>query len=263
MFNRLKDFIGRIITKSNDRNIFATGSSHLALMRQSYHNIQDLDDVNFKIYSQSGEDGIIDYLLHSLKIKKPRFVEIGIGDYWESNTRFMFERTSSKGLIIDIIENLEQRVKKNVKFWKGDLTVLKKEIDSDNFLDVLQEHKFDKNLDLLSVDIDGVDYWVLEKLPNEFSKIVVVEYNACFGDKLMISVPNIKGFQRKKYHYSYLCFGASLRAFINLLKNKGYIFLGTNLLRSNAFFILERFKDRINLNLSDYRIYLILITNRH
>ena len=85
MFTRLKNFLISIITKSNDRNIFTIGSSHLALMRQNYHNIKDLNELDYKIYSQAGEDGIIDYLLHSLKIKKPKFEELGVGDYWESN----------------------------------------------------------------------------------------------------------------------------------------------------------------------------------
>ena len=251
MFNRLKNFLSWLITKSNDRSIFTIGSSHLALMRQNYNNIRDLDELNFKIYSQSGEDGIIDYLLYSLKIKKPKFVEIGIGDYWESNTRFIFEKTSCKGLVIDTIENLEQKVMKNVKFWKGDLTVLQKEIDSDNILEILHNRNFDKNIDLFSIDIDGVDYWVLEKLPNEFAKIIVAEYNAHFGDELMVSVPNIKGFQREKYHYSHLCFGTSIKALISLLNKKGYIFLGSNIFRTNAFFILKKLQDKINLNLSE------------
>ena len=251
MFTRLKNFLIWTITKSNDRNIYTIGSSHLALMRQNYHNIKDLDELDFKIYSQAGEDGIIDYLLHSLKIKKPKFVEIGTGDYWESNTRFIFERTSCKGLIVDIIENLEQKVMKNVKLWKGDLTVLKKKISPDNVLAILGKQNFDKNLDLFSIDIDGVDYWVLEKLENEFSKIVVAEYNPYFGSNSKVSVPNIEGFKREKYHYSHLCFGASLKAIISLLDKKGFMFLGTNLMRSNAFFVLKKFRNQIKINLPD------------
>ena len=65
----------------------------------------------------------------------------------------------------------------------------------------------------------------------------------------MISVPNIKGFQRKKYHYSHLCFGVSIKALTYLLDKKGYTFLGSNLLRTNAFFILKRLQNKINLNL--------------
>ena len=61
--------------------------------------IRNINDLDYKIFSQNGEDGIIDYLLHALKIDKPKFVEIGVGDYSECNTRFLFERTSPKGLI--------------------------------------------------------------------------------------------------------------------------------------------------------------------
>ena len=86
----IKNIINWLLTKANDRSIFTIGSSHLALMRQNYQNIKNLDELDFKIYSQGGEDGIIDYLMHSLNIKKPKFVELGTGDYWESNTRFLF-----------------------------------------------------------------------------------------------------------------------------------------------------------------------------
>ena len=234
-----------------DKLIFCIGINQLTSCRQNYKNFETLHEAELKVFSQNGEDGIIDYLLYSLNIKKPKFIEIGVGDYRETNTRFVYERSSCKGLIVDVIENLEQKVKGNINFWKGDLKVVEKEIDSENIIETLNENNFNKDIDLFSLDIDGIDYWVLEKLPNEFSKIIVVEYNAIFGDKLMVSVPNIKGFQRHKYHYSYLCFGASLKALINLLNKKGYIFLGTNLLRTNAFFVLKKFKDKINLDLSN------------
>ena len=250
MLNRIKNFLSWNTIKSNDRNIYAIGSSYLALMRYNYSNVKNLDELDYKIYSLGGEDGIIDYLLHTLKIKKPKFVEIGIGDYWESNTRFLFERTSCKGLVIDIIENLKQKVMKNTKIWKGDLTILNEEVTSNNIGDVLKKNNFIKDLDLFSIDIDGVDYWVLEKLENEFSKIVIAEFNPIFGGNAKISVPNIKGFKREKYHYSHLCFGASLKAIIDLLDKKGFIFLGTNLFRTNAFFVLKKFKNEIKLDLS-------------
>jgi len=251
MLKRIINLVSSLIVHGSPRKIFLIGSSHFSLIRPNYSKIKDINDLDYKVFSQAGEDGIIDYLLYSLNIKKPKFIEIGVGDYRESNTRFVYERSSCKGLIVDVIENLEQKVKGNINFWKGDLKVVEKEIDSENIIETLNENNFNKDIDLFSLDIDGIDYWVLEKLPNEFSKIIVVEYNAIFGDKLMVSVPNIKGFQRHKYHYSYLCFGASLKALINLLNKKGYIFLGTNLLRTNAFFVLKKFKDKINLDLSN------------
>ena len=57
------------------------GSSHFIKSRSYYKNIKSLSDTEFKIYSQNGEDGILDYLIFSLGIKRPKFIEIGIGDY--------------------------------------------------------------------------------------------------------------------------------------------------------------------------------------
>ena len=64
-------------------------------------------------------------------------------------------------------------------------------------------------------------------------------------------MPNIEDFKREKYHYSHLCFGASLKAIISLLDKKGFMFLGTNLMRSNAFFVLKKFRNQIKINLPD------------
>ena len=84
------------------------GLSHILLMRKNYKDINKLHDVDYKIFSQNGEDGILDYLLYQLKIEKPKFIEIGVGDYTESNTRFIFDRCSPKGAIIDCIDNFEK-----------------------------------------------------------------------------------------------------------------------------------------------------------
>ena len=61
-------------------------------MYQKYNKVKYLSEVDYKIFSQNGEDGILDYLLYQLKIEKPKYIEIGVGDYTESNTRFIFER---------------------------------------------------------------------------------------------------------------------------------------------------------------------------
>ena len=65
--------------------------------------------------------------------------------------------------------------------------------------------------------------------PKNFSKIAIIEYNPYFGYKESISVPNIKNFQRSKYHHSMLCFGMSIRAAINLMAKKNLVFIGSNL----------------------------------
>ena len=105
---KLKKFIKSYL----DNKKYMIGTSHFLNMRPKYNKYMHLNDFDYKIYSQNGEDGIIDYLLHSLSIKKPKFAEIGVGDYSECNTRYIFESTSPKGLIIDCIKDFREKVKK-------------------------------------------------------------------------------------------------------------------------------------------------------
>lgn len=224
-----------------DKIIFCIGKVQISLNRNRYDEVADLTETEVKIFSQNGEDGIIDYLTHKLKVDKKNFVEIGVGNYRESNTRFLYNRYHPKGLIIDCIEDMKRKVKPHVNFWKGDLRVCNQKIDSENILDLLN-NSCNYEIDLFSIDIDSIDYWIIKKLKNNISKIFVAEYNPVFGAELEVTVPNISGFERSKYHYSYLCYGMSLKALINLMDQKGYYFIGTNLQKINAFFILKEFK---------------------
>ena len=255
---QIDNYLFKKISKSLEKLRFQNGCSALNLSRSNYKNVKRINETDLKIYSQNGEDGIIDYLLSSLKIEKPKFIEIGVGDYSESNTRFFFERTSAEGLIIDIIDDFEKKVKENIKFWKGNLKILKENINTENIQNTLKNNNFFNDIDLLSIDIDGIDYWVLKEIPKNFSKIIVVEFNPYFGDKLKITVPNIKDFNRTNYHYSNLCFGASLPALIDLLKTKGMEFVGTNLFRNNAFFVNNKFIEMLSLekvDVSDLKLH--------
>ena len=227
-----------------DRVIFCIGKVQISLNRNKYEEVEDLIETEVKIFSQNGEDGIIDYLVHKLKVDKKNFIEIGVGNYRESNTRFLYNRYHPKGLIIDYIDDMKKKVTKHVNFWKGDLRICNQKIDADNILDILNKN-CDYEIDFFSIDIDSIDYWIIKKLKNDISKIFVAEYNPVFGAELEVTVPNISGFERSKYHYSYLCYGMSLKALINLMDQKGYYFIGTNLQKINAFFILKEFKKEV------------------
>tara|TARA_B100000965_G_C19596512_1_gene760497 strand:+ start:1126 stop:2040 length:915 start_codon:yes stop_codon:yes gene_type:complete len=241
----LKKFVKNYTTQKK----IMLATSHFYNARLNYNKIKNINDLDFKVFSQNGEDGIIDYFLYQLKIKKPKFVEIGVGDYTESNTRYLFETTSPQGIIFDVIDDFKAKVIENIKLWKGDLKIIKKSVNSDNILNLLKKNNFLKNLDLFSLDIDGTDYWVIEKLPKDFSKIVVLEYNPIFGSKLKLTVPNLKNFNRSKYHYSNLCFGASIKAMVDIMNKKNFVFIGTNLANCNAFFISKKYIQNIKLKI--------------
>ena len=242
-------FINKIFNRLSPKINFSVGLSHILNMRSKYKNIKNINDLDYKVFSQNGEDGIIDYLLYSLKIDKPKFVEIGTGDYSECNTRFLFERTSPKGLVVDCIEDLKMKVSKNIKLWRADITIIEEFISSKNINSILKKYNFDKNIDLFSLDVDGIDYWILKELPKNFSKIAIIEFNSTFGSEKEITVPYKKNFDRSKYHYSNLCYGASLKAINNIMKKKGFIFIGTNLHRVNAFFVSKKYINKIGLKI--------------
>ena len=120
------------------------GHSHILNFRKNYSNIKRINELDYKIFSQNGEDGIIDYFLHELKIEKPKYIEIGVGDYSECNTRFIFETYNSKGLIIDCLKDIKKKIMNNIIFWKGDLTIVEEFINHKNINSLLIENKFNK-----------------------------------------------------------------------------------------------------------------------
>ena len=258
IFSKIINFFFSIFKKKIlNRLLVLLGLNLIYKSRFYYDSYFLLEDAEVQIYSQSGEDGIIDYLITQLKIKKPNFIEIGVGDYSESNTKFLYETYYSSGLIIDCIDNLYKKVAYNTNLWKGNLKIVSIFINSTNVKKILLENCSFK-VDLISIDIDGIDYWVLKEFPDMHPKIFVVEYNHVFGPNLEVTVPNISNFSREKYHHSFLCYGASLKAYINLMNEKGYYFLGVNRLRNNAFFISKRYPKEIYFpkinNLTDFEL---------
>ena len=251
MFNSLINRFKNFFKKKFVKNLILNGEAYFKIARKDYDSVKNLRDVEFKVYSQNGEDGIIDYLIYALSIKKLRFVEIGVGDFTECNTRFLINNYPFRGLLCDINSKLKDNVKYTYDAHRGSIKVFNNYVNSSNILEILKSNNFHKKLNLFSIDIDSMDYYVIEKLPNEISDIFIAEYNQNFGPNLEVTVPHLDQFDRHKYHYSGQCYGLSLRALINLMKKKGYVFLGCNVECCNAFFILESKKDLIKLSLPD------------
>jgi hypothetical protein len=228
-----------------DKLFFNIGLNQISENRKNYGNISDIQQVELKVFSQNGEDGIIDYLLTKLNLipHSTNFIEIGVGDFRESNTRFLYNRFHPKGLIIDCIEDMKKKVKPHVNLWKGDLRICNNFINSNNINEILKKN-CDFNVDVFSLDIDGIDYWIIQKLKKNISKIFIAEFNPVFGPKLKVTVPNIDDFDRTNYHYSNLCYGMSLSALIDIMKEKNYYFVGTNLQKMNAFFVSNDFNKK-------------------
>jgi hypothetical protein len=224
------------------------GEVQIELAKKNYNKIENIRDAEIKIFSQFGEDGIINFLLHKLGLnEKIKFVEIGTGDYEEANTRFLCESRICEGLLIDKIDDLKF-IKKRDFYWKNDLYFYQKMINSKNISSVIKDFGFESNCNLLSLDIDGNDYWVLKNINLETTDMVIVEYNPLFGSNLSITIPEDDNFDRNKNNK--LFYGASLRAMIDLLDQKNFFFIGANKACNNGFFINNKYKS----NFSDIKI---------
>jgi len=199
--------------------------------------IRHLEEAEFQVFSQRGEDGILQYIIGRVEVPNKVFVEFGVEDYTESNTRFLLINNNWSGLVIDGDKNNIRFIKSDFIYWKYDLTAVHSFITKENINGLIRQYTSEQDIGLLSVDIDGNDYWVWEAIDVVRPRIVVCEYNSAFGPSQTVSVPYSADFQRTTAHYSNLYFGASLAAFCHLADKKGYDFIGTAGAGVNAFFV--------------------------
>ena len=212
-----------------------------------------LTDIEFKVFSQWGEDGIIEYLVSKLPIQNKFFIEFGVENYNESNTRFLMMNRNWGGIVIDGSNDNIEYIKNRDYFWKYNLNPIASFITKENINELignkLKELKIEPDIGLLSVDIDGVDYWVLKEIDCIDPMIIVCEYNSIFGNTIPVTVPYDDSFVRSNYHYSNLYWGANLKAFENLLHTKGYVYIGSNSQNLNAFFVKKEVAHKYLSNL--------------
>lgn len=208
-----------------------------AILAKTCTSAKSLREAEFKVFSQFGDDGIIQFLVNNLPITVDKFVEFGVENYEESNTRFLLMNNNWRGLIIDGSQTHITNIKKSSIFWRYDLTAINSFITTDNINEILRDNNYSGRIGILSVDIDGNDYWIWKAITVTDPDIVISEYNSLLGAERSISVPYKPDFSRSTAHYSYLYFGASLPALCDLADTKGYAFVGCNQAGNNAFFV--------------------------
>jgi len=201
--------------------------------------VSSFKEVEFKVFSQFGDDGIIQYLINNIDIETKTFIEFGVQDYSESNTRFLLLNDNWKGLIFDGSQNDMENLRNDEIYWRYDLTAVGAFLTKSNINELFKEYNFVGEIGILSVDIDGNDYWIWESINSVNPVIVIAEYNSVFGNSHAITIPYDESFNRTKAHFSNLFWGCSLKALIYLAKKKGYVFAGCNSAGNNAYFIRE------------------------
>jgi hypothetical protein len=199
----------------------------------------NLRDYEFKIFSQGGEDGIIQRLIKVIEIKNETFIEFGVEDFSESNCRYVLMNNNWSGFVIDGSAKKIARLKHSYYYWRYELAAMNAFITRENINDLLAKSGFEQDLGILSIDLDGNDYYILQAIDFFRPRILICEYNAIFGVGRNISVLYDEQFNRTEKHSSNLYFGASLGAMTYAAKQKGYSLVGTNIAACNAFFVRD------------------------
>lgn len=223
------------IKNVEEKNLFISAKLFINSIKNK--SLASLEEAEFQVYSQFGEDGIIQWLIHNVEIENKTFIEFGVEDYSESNTRFLLMNNNWTGFVMDGSEENIKRLKNWKYFWKYDLSAKAAFITKENINELITEAGYNGDIGILSIDLDGNDYWILNSITCVTPRILICEYNNIYGADKKVSIPYDEQFVRTKAHYSNLYWGGGIAAFRDWAEKKGYYYMGSNSAGNNAFFV--------------------------
>ena len=209
----------------------------------------NINKFGIKIYSQNNEDGIILYIFKHIGIKTKKFVEIGVENGTECNTTNLLKNFNWKGIQIEgskkLYNDAKIQLKKILEKKRNNLKLLNIFVTKKNINQILKKN-CGKEIDLLSVDVDGNDFWIWKAINCVKPRLVIIEYNSFFGSNISATIKyNSKFSWDHRNNKSY--YGASLKALEKLGKQKKYILVGVDKNGVNAFFVRNDLAKYINL----------------
>lgn len=225
----------------------ATSQAIQLLLHQKYrellHNhlpLPELTDTEFRCFSQNGEDGILLYIFSILGTTNKRVVEISAGEGIECNSANLIINHGWYGLLFD---GDQQNISRGKDFYAkcqdtfiAPPTQVATWVTGENVNSLIADNGFSGDIDLLSLDIDGMDYWIWRAIRCISPRVIILEFNAVWGPDRAVSIPYRADYRidygRRPYYA-----GASLAAFVKLGREKGYRLVGTQRLGFNALFV--------------------------
>jgi hypothetical protein len=204
------------------------------LQRERRSDPKDLAGYGFCAYSQNDEDGILQEIFYRIGSTSKTFIEFGCGNGLENNTTYLL-LAGWRGAWIDggAEEIASARQHHAEAIQSGRLTVDCQMLTAENIDSIVSRLGLGGEIDLLSIDIDGNDYWVWSAIRSVIPRVVVIEYNATFRPPADVVQAYRPDAQWDGSNY----FGASLSALQRLGELKGFSLVGCSLAGTNAFFV--------------------------
>ena len=200
-------------------------------------NQRGLTSYEYSLFSQNGEDGIIRYLFSEIGVSSKTFLEFGFGVVQNNSLRLILKEGWS-GVLIDGSGTSVKAFNKAIqKTGMRNVKAIRQFLDLQNLRATLLNSGLPEQIDLLSIDVDGNDYWFWKDISYLDPRVVVIEYNASLGPELSLVVPYDPLFNYQEKHPSGFYHGASLAALVKLAHDKGYALIGCDSNGINAFFV--------------------------
>jgi hypothetical protein len=210
-----------------------------ALLRHVAIDMSTLDPTSrlvarrFGLLSQNAEDGITLAILEQIGASARRFVDIGCG--WNGgNCGVLALELGWTGAMFDADPDAIRQAR--LRFAGPRVSVVESRVTRENANDLVAAELGSDEIDVLSIDIDGNDYWVLEALIHRKPRLIVFEYNATLGPDRAVSVPYEPDFVMERGSSYY---GASLAAFHALGRRSGYRLVAVEPRGVNAFLVRD------------------------
>jgi hypothetical protein len=194
-----------------------------------------------KIHSQFGEDGLLLHFFSKIGAPNKTFIEFGIEDGTECNAANLALNFGWGGLFIEGSDSLADRARVFYHRERGisanHVKIRSAFITKENINDLFVQNGMTGEIDFLSVDVDGVDYWLYDAITVVQPRLVVLEFSTAYGPHRSLTVPYEPSFERYAKHPSGYYQGASLTALTKLAERKGLVLVGCGSAGANAFFV--------------------------
>ncbi len=186
----------------------------------------------YKMFSQNQEDGMIAEVFERIGTGSRRFVEFGVQDGLECNSAFLLMQGWSGAWIEG---SAADAARAKAAFASYPVEVVNDFVTVENADALISLLAGGEELDLLSIDVDTIDYWLWKAIVSVRPRLVVIEYNASWPPFLRKTVAHDPGMEWDGTNFS----GSSLGALEALGREKGYCLVGCSLAGVNAFFVRE------------------------
>ncbi|HET9102351.1 MAG TPA: hypothetical protein VFN55_03280 [Solirubrobacteraceae bacterium] len=242
----------RMATLSTDRSVYLAlaelGRRYAAVAEGSLGEPPDrgLAGSELRVFSQNGEDGVLAEILGRIGVSERFFVEFGIESGREGNCVYLADVAGWRGLFMEGGDAFFAALQRKYAA-QASVSTVKAMVTPANIEELLRAASVPAEPDILSIDVDGQDYWIWHAVQSFRPRVVVIEYNSALDPRRRLVQPNdpLGGWDGTDY------FGASLGALAGLGRDKGYTLVHTELSGANAFFVrddlvADRFPDPVD-----------------